>query len=401
MPNNTYVIDQIALNGQTVILADDGDGIDWLVFRSVHPDGTEIDLSWTYTSAGPTSGEGIYYIGNSGSRLIVNGVIENARGSDGSDWIDGNTLGNLIMGDQFRFGPGGNDTIFGDDGDDTVHGGGGNDSINGAEDNDLLYGGDGADTIGGSLGFDTIEGGTGADSLSGGADGGDTLSYSTSGAGVRVRLTYGDATTLSGGDAQGDVVRGFNDVVGSAHADVITDLDAGAVGFGYNSNRFFGGGGNDTLRLGGNTDSGWGGAGSDTIYGEQGNDLLYGDVGLDRLIGGEGRDLLTGGLSADRFVFLSALDSGPTATTRDRIVDFNRVEGDRIDLMAIDANLTAAGNQAFRFVGTGGFDRAGDLRISGPEGALVVSGDLNGDGAADFSILVSGLAAMRGADFLL
>jgi serralysin len=45
-------------------------------------------------------------------------------------------------------------------------------------------------------------------------------------------------------------------------------------------------------------------------------------------------------------------DTGLTAATADRISDFDRPDGDVIDLSAIDADVYAAGNQAFTFIGT-------------------------------------------------
>ena len=60
-----------------------------------------------------------------------------------------------------------------------------------------LMGGDGDDEIAGGTGMDTVEGGAGADELDGGVpesdeqeEAGDTLSYASSDAGVRVNLGY-------------------------------------------------------------------------------------------------------------------------------------------------------------------------------------------------------------------
>ena len=83
-----------------------------------------------------------------------------------------------------------------------------------------------------------------------------------------------------------------------------------------------------------------GGFGSDTLNGAGGNDTL---------IGGTWRDTLNGGSGADRFLFESVADSSPSA--RDVIWDFSRVDGDKIDLSGIDANVNVAGDQAFEYSG--------------------------------------------------
>jgi hypothetical protein len=73
----------------------------------------------------------------------------------------------------------------------------------------------------------------------------------------------------------------------------------------------------------------------------------------------------------------------------DTIVDFQN--GDRIDLSAIDANSGAGGNQQFTFIGSGAFSGAGQVRAEYDAGTKqwTVSGDVDGDGEADFEILVA------------
>ena len=57
------------------------------------------------------------------------------------------------------------------------------------------------------------------------------------------------------------------------------------------------------------------------------------------------------------------------------------------DMSVIDANTGLAGDQAFAFIGAAAFSGvAGQLRAQVGGGATVVSGDLNGDSAADFAI---------------
>lgn len=121
---------------------------------------------------------------------------------------------------------------------------------------------------------------------------------------------------------------------------------------------------------------------------------MLGVAGIDTLIGSTGKDILSGGADADTFSFFFTSDSGKTAKTRDVITDFNHAEGDKIDLSVIDAIKGTVGNDPFHLTvnsGLGGFTHsAGELRIASTTGGSIVSGDVNGDGKPDFSILVRG-----------
>jgi Ca2+-binding RTX toxin-like protein len=83
--------------------------------------------------------------------------------------------------------------------------------------------------------------------------------------------------------------------------------------------------------------------------------MLRGDNGHDILNGGAGRDDLYGGSGGDSFVWWDTSETGVTRGSADAVHDFNRTQGDVIDLSAIDANIHAAGNQAFSFIGTAAF----------------------------------------------
>ncbi len=100
-----------------------------------------------------------------------------------------------------------------------------------------------------------------------------------------------------------------------------------------------------------------GNAGNDAIYGNEGSDLLLGGLGADTLYGGAendiltggtGRDIMIGGTGLDDFDFNSIGEIGKAAT-RDMIKDFAHLQDD-IDLSTIDANGSAAGNTAFKFL---------------------------------------------------
>ena len=178
----------------------------------------------------------------------------------------------------------------------------GNEMLTGADQDDVIFGGAGVDTIAGGDGDDTIEGGAGADTLDGGTNSlatdtptwGDTVSYRSSVGAVTVDLRNQDGmATQSGGDAQGDILTGFENYAGSLTAQDIVDGDD-------NDNRIFGFGGSDILR---------GNGGNDVLIGGEGNDFLYGDDGEDNISGGAGDDTLQGGSDKD------TLDGGDGSDT--------------------------------------------------------------------------------------
>ena len=156
-----------------------------------------------------------------------------------------------------------------------------------------------------------------------------------------------------------------------------------------------------TIHGGAGNDSIGGGVSDDLIFGDNGNDVLKGNGGDDTLVGGAGRDFLTGGLGSDTFDFNSKTDSAAGAQ-RDHILDFTSSE-DVIDVSTIDADSGSGGNQAFHFIGANAFTVgvAGDLRAVNSGANTIVSGDTNGDGNADFSILVEGVMGLTAGDFVL
>ena len=137
-----------------------------------------------------------------------------------------------------------------------------NDTLNGFAGVDLLFGGGGRDLLDGGDGNDLLIGGAGTDTLVGGA-GIDTVRYDSSAA-VRVVLATGRGDF---GDAEGDVITGVENVVGTVFNDA---LYGSAVA---------------------NTLSGLGGG--DIIHGLEGNDTLSGGAGDDFLEGAPGRIVST------------------------------------------------------------------------------------------------------------
>jgi len=141
--------------------------------------------------------------------------------------------------------------------------------------------------------------------------------------------------------------------------------------------------------------------GNDRIYGGTEANVFEGGSGTDRLWGGRGADVFTGGTQADRFIYKALSDSTVAASGRDTITDF--LHGtDHFDLAGLDANSKAKGDQAFHFLGSADFHhKAGELHMARSGADTVLSGDVNGDGRADFAITLSGHVGLGNGDFML
>jgi len=132
---------------------------------------------------------------------------------------------------------------------------------------------------------------------------------------------------------------------------------------------------------------------NDTINLLDGNDTYSGLGGNDVITGGLGGDILDGGLGNDVFVYNSVSESSPSLGSVDEINDFVR-GSDLIDLSGIDANALTPIDDAFTYIGNNAFTNvAGQLRVQTPSqgepGNLnIVQGDVNGDGIADFAIVL-------------
>ncbi len=239
----------------------DGGGIDTYDLSN-HSGGSVVDLS-----PGGYSKFSQAQLAHKSANAFVNGnvynafqynndsrsLIENALGGSGNDDISGNKANNVLIGNA------GDDTLYGAGGDDRLMGGDGNDHL---------------------------RGGAGADYLHGGAGTYDTVEYSDSTISVYVNL---GTNVAWGGTAQGDVISGFENIIGSAADDVL-----------YGSS-----GANVIL----------GNRGSDQIVGSGGNDYLAGEDGDDMLIVNEGGSATMVGASGDdRFVVFPG--------TQAKIMDF-------------------------------------------------------------------------------
>jgi Ca2+-binding RTX toxin-like protein len=91
----------------------------------------------------------------------------------------------------------------------------GNDYLQGDGQKNKIYGGAGDDTIQGGGGADTLDGAS-LDASANTTDLNNTVSYLTSSAGVNINLA---TTEVSGGDANGDVISHFRNVIGSEQND--------------------------------------------------------------------------------------------------------------------------------------------------------------------------------------
>lgn len=191
----------------------------------------------------------------------------------------------------------------------------------------------------------------------------------------------------------------IENAIGGAGADSIQgNTTANDLQGGGGADTIHGAAGNDLVSGGSENDLLWGDGGADRLLGGDGDDLLYAGTGNDLLTGGAGRDVLIGGGGADRFVFTSVLDS--TAGTIDRIRDFAPGQ-DVIDLGAIDADVTAAGDQAFVLDQGGTFD-TGEIRQVVNASGVRLYFNTDADARAEMTIFVLGATApLTAADFLL
>jgi len=147
-------------------------------------------------------------------------------------------------------------------------------------------------------------------------------------------------------------------------------------------------------------------AGNSLLDGREGNDYLVGNAGNDILIGGPGVDILIGSVGDDRHDFYDVADTGVGPGARDRIFEFY-LDDDVIHLGRIDADTSHSGNQAFTFLGATGFTgNAGELvtyeELNGTgQLIMVLAGDVNGDGIADFEIEFRETPVLTADDFIL
>ncbi len=143
-----------------------------------------------------------------------------------------------------------------------------------------------------------------------------------------------------------------------------------------------------------------GASGGDVLTGNDADNVLKGRGGGDTIRGGLGADTLTGGAGRDHFLFEDA--EARLRSPGDTITDFSHA--DTIDLSDIDANGRGRPGNSFQFIGDEVFLlRAGQLRFEqdAANRTTLVEADMNGDGVADFSVILNGLIGLTAADFIL
>jgi Ca2+-binding RTX toxin-like protein len=305
---------------------------------------------------------------------------------------------------------------------------------------DSLTGTGGANVLTGRDGSDTLDGRGGADTLNGG-NGFDTATYAVSASGVVIDLTAGTGT---GGDAQGDTLISIENLIGSNSVDALygsvaantLDGRGGAdvlVGRGGNDIYIVdnpgdlvveaAGQGTDEVRANTNyalvanqsvetlrtTDEastvGFNLSGNNLanlIVGNAGDNALFGDDGADTIIGARGTDIMRGGSGADTFVWRVENESGTVVAVMDLIVDFDPLAGDRIDLSGIDANVIAAGNQAFTFIGAAAFSGTpGEINFVQVNGETIIQIQTGVVTDIEMGIRISGLVTPDASWFVL
>ena len=286
---------------------------------------------------------------------------------------------------EFIEGTSGDDTIVSLSGsDDIIFGGAGNDTIDGSSTiySDYIFGGEGNDTLT-AQGYAYMEGGNGNDTYY-------INPYTT----VYEKANEGIDTAVFD-----NIYNGGGSIENMANVENAILLTPYEFAFYFNligntlNNQLTGNYKNNTIL---------GNDGNDTLYGGLGNDTLIGGSGGDTLIGGEDSDMLTGDLGADRFDF-NMITESLVGASRDLIADFSRVQLDKIDLSTIDAKTgTPLINDAFTFIGN-------DVAFSSVAGQLrfdttssILSGDIDGNGGADFEIQLTGVTTnLLATDFIL
>jgi Ca2+-binding RTX toxin-like protein len=312
-----------------------------------------------------------------------------------------------------------------------------NNVITGNTGSNILDGGAGADILAGGLGDDTYVVDNIGDVVTEAAAAGiDTVQSSityTLGANLE-NLTLTGAAAINGvGNSLDNIITGntANNILSGGDGNDVLNGGAGA-------DNLIGGLGNDIYVVDniGDVVSEAAGAGTDTVrssitytlganlenltltgaatingIGNDLNNIIQGNAANNTLTGGLGSDTLTGGNGNDTFVYSSIADSAFGLFNQDTITGFQLggIFGtDRIDLSAIDANLSAAGNQFFTFIGLIGgiignpvFSNVGQLGYQVSGGNLFLYGNVDANPNADFALQLSGLASITAANITL
>jgi Ca2+-binding RTX toxin-like protein len=135
------------------------------------------------------------------------------------------------------------------------------------------------------------------------------------------------------------------------------------------------------------------------VVGDGAANLLAGSGSADVLIGRAGQDVLRGGMGADLFVFEAGSDSSPSAP--DLVADFNRAQGDRIDLRNIMDVPGQLWPMQLQFIGTAPLSGPGQVRAYRHGNDTWVEGAFGTGSELSFVVKLAGVQGVVASDFLL
>jgi len=429
---------------------DGGIGNDWIYGGGTVFGGVTFNLAaGTYNNGGSFTETWVnfenYYNWGTGHETVI--------GTDGDNYLATGSGNNTLTG------AGGTDTLYGGAGDDTLLGGFVTDTVDGGDGNDTLrvLNGEFYDNSAGGAGTDTLDHsassyagstfdfelgtitGTGINGTSATLSG---IEIYRDGSGGNTIISDGNSNTYYGNAGNDTMVAeiGGEFMYGGAGIDTINlarwsgpyavDMTTGSSNYGSETYQEFenlisgagddtvtGTSGANTIQTGGGNDAVYGAAGNDLILVGNGNDWVDAQVGNDTVRGGNGNDNLSGGFDADviiggagrdTFTFKTLNGSNLAATDRLQAGDGGAAFdgagfalGDWIDVSGIDANATAANNQAFVFGGTG----KGHLWCINSGTNTRVVGNVDNDAAFEFQLdIIDGATlanAYKAVDFIL
>jgi Ca2+-binding RTX toxin-like protein len=206
----------------------------------------------------------------------------------------GNDLDNMIRGDYDSVV---NHTLSGLLGNDTLYGYKGNDTLDGGAGNDILNGYDGDDYLNGRSGTDTMTGGRGNDRY--------------------VVDSVFDVVVEKIAEGVDTVISSINYTLG-VNVENLTLTESAINGTGNDLDNYI-----------------LGTAGNNVISAKGGNDTVNGRGGNDIIVGGAGNDTLVGDVGADKFRYEFQTEG------LDVIRDFNRTEGDKIEIIKSSFGATS------------------------------------------------------------
>jgi len=296
------------------------------------------------------------------------------------------------------------ETLLGDS--DNLLGDGGKDILRGYGGPNLYIGKGGNDTFVLDVGSsDSIIHGSGSDGSGGGTEI-DTIKLLATNSLRFNDITNIDRIVFAGNTDTTLSLRGANlggisatlEVTGDSHDNQIsilatnssTALSVNLSAFGFKDWTL----GHDKVLINGSTDI-------DSLTGSKVSDEIFAGGDNDYVRGGRGKDLISGGDGFDTFDFNSVLESKRGAANRDVIIDFQDGQ-DHIDLSGIDAR-SKQGFQHFKFIGDNHFHhKQGELHYRAIDAdTVILEGDRNGDGKADFQVEVNGVGSLTIDDLFL